>query len=285
MKRLFLAALAGLTIFAGCKKDSDENIERIEITEGETINMLVGETVQLHVKSYPEDLNDVTKARVYIREWTSSSAEVASVDRWGEVKALTDGETVLTVKPEKYDVSASCRVIVRAIPATEVTISKNYEAHVGDIVKFSDLKASVSPDSASYKTLNYTSSNSAVAIVGDNGIEAVGLGESKIEVTNREGLKAVCVLKVTPIDVTDIKLKLSDEQGISLKKGDNYKIEINVVPANATNKTLIWNTDDETIATVESGVVKGVAAGTATITVKSEDNDTISKSFTVTVTE
>lgn len=285
MKRLFLAALAGLTIFVGCKKDSDENVERIEITEGETINMLVGEIVQLHVKSYPEDLNDVTKARVYLRDWSSSSAEVASVDRWGEVKALTDGETVITVKPEKYDVSASCRIVVRAIPATEVKISKNYEAHVGDIVKFSDLKASVSPDSASYKTLNYTSSNSAVAIVGDNGIEAVGIGESKIEVTNREGLKAVCVFKVTPIDVTDIKLKLSDEQGISLKKGENYKIEINVVPTNATNKKLIWSSDDETIATVESGEVKGVAAGTATITVKSEDNDTISKSFTVTVTE
>ena len=284
MKRLFLAALAGLTIFVGCKKDSDENVERIEITEGETINMLVGEIVQLHVKSYPEDLNDVTKARVYLRDWSSSSAEVASVDRWGEVKALTDGETVITVKPEKYDVSASCRIVVRAIPATEVKISKNYEAHVGDIVKFSDLKASVSPDSASYKTLNYTSSNSAVAIVGDNGIEAVGIGESKIEVTNREGLKAVCVLKVTPIEVNDITLKASAEQGITLKKGENFTIEYNVTPANATNKNLIWSTSDATIATVADGVVTGVAAGTATITVKSEDGN-FSKSFTVTVTE
>ena len=243
MKRLFLAALAGLTIFAGCKKDSDENIERIEITEGETINMLVGETVQLHVKSYPEDLNDVTKARVYIREWTSSSAEVASVDRWGEVKALTDGETVLTVKPEKYDVSASIRVVVRAIPATEIKINKNYDVLVGETVKFSALGASVLPDSASYKTLKYTSSNGEVAVIGDNGIEAVGVGESKIEVTNRDGLSAVCNFKVSHI--------MLNGGNLTIKKGDTFKFEI---APTTINKDYIdkWKSSDTNVATISA---------------------------------
>ena len=44
-----------------------------------------------------------------------------------------------------------------------------------------------------------------------------------------------------------------------------------VAPADATNKTVTWSSSDDTIATVADGVVTGVAAGTATITVTTQD--------------
>ncbi len=47
-----------------------------------------------------------------------------------------------------------------------------------------------------------------------------------------------------------------------------------VAPANATVKTVSWDSDDDEVATVDgSGKVVGVAAGTATITVTTADGD------------
>jgi uncharacterized protein YjdB len=56
-----------------------------------------------------------------------------------------------------------------------------------------------------------------------------------------------------------------------------------VAPTDATNKEVSWSTSDAAKATVENGKVTGVAAGTATITVTTEDGDkTASCAVTVT---
>ncbi|MFJ3266041.1 Ig-like domain-containing protein [Serratia liquefaciens] len=52
-------------------------------------------------------------------------------------------------------------------------------------------------------------------------------------------------------------------------------------PADASNKTVVWSTSDAAKATVTSGKVTGIAAGTATITVTTEDG---AKKATCTVT-
>lgn len=48
-------------------------------------------------------------------------------------------------------------------------------------------------------------------------------------------------------------------------------ITATVAPTNATNQNVTWTSDDENVATVEGGVVTGVAAGTATITATTVD--------------
>ena len=57
-----------------------------------------------------------------------------------------------------------------------------------------------------------------------------------------------------------------------------------VTSTNAADKKLTWSTSDSTIATVNDGVVTGVKAGKATITVKTEDGDKAA-ACDVTVTE
>ncbi len=70
------------------------------------------------------------------------------------------------------------------------------------------------------------------------------------------------------IHVTNISL---DKSKLSLTIGGSGKLTAFAVPENASEPAVIWKSSDESIATVNEGVVTGVAAGTATITVKSAD--------------
>ena len=64
----------------------------------------------------------------------------------------------------------------------------------------------------------------------------------------------------------------------SIAVGETLTLTATVAPEDATNKSVTWGTSDDSIATVsDAGVVTGVAAGTATITVTTVDG-----SFTAT---
>ena len=57
----------------------------------------------------------------------------------------------------------------------------------------------------------------------------------------------------------------------SIAVGETLTLTATVAPEDATNKAVTWSSSDDTIATVEDGVVTGVAAGDATITVTTVD--------------
>lgn len=81
-----------------------------------------------------------------------------------------------------------------------------------------------------------------------------------------------------PVAVTGVTL---DKASASLEVGNTVTLTATVAPSDATNKAITWSSDDETVATVEEGVVTAVAAGNATITVTTEDG---SKTATCSVT-
>ena len=79
--------------------------------------------------------------------------------------------------------------------------------------------------------------------------------------------------------VTDVSL---DKSTLSLIEGENEQLIATVEPSNATNKTVTWSSSAESVATVDnSGKVTAVGAGTAQITVTTEDGN---KTATCTVT-
>ena len=70
------------------------------------------------------------------------------------------------------------------------------------------------------------------------------------------------------VAVTGVTL---DKTTADVEVGKTVTLTATVAPENATNKNVTWASDDETIATVEDGVVTGVAEGTANITVTTVD--------------
>ena len=87
-------------------------------------------------------------------------------------------------------------------------------------------------------------------------------------------------VSVQTILVTGVTL---DDDAETIVEGSTYTLTATVTPMDATNKNTAWTTSDPNVATVDaSGVVTGVAEGTADITVTTEDGD-FTDSFVVTV--
>lgn len=138
------------------------------------------------------------------------------------------------------------------------------------------LKATITPANATNKYVTWKSSNPAVATVDANGkVTAKSLGTADITVTTKDGgYTATCRVGVVRrpggnVSVTGVTL---NKTTLTLTKGASETLTATIAPTNATNKKVTWTSSDPAVATVDaSGKVTGVAKGTATITVTTED--------------
>jgi hypothetical protein len=75
------------------------------------------------------------------------------------------------------------------------------------------------------------------------------------------------------------------ETELTIKVGESVSANATRVPANATTGKFEYSSSDEKVATVsQNGVIKGVSAGTCTITVKLSENGENVKTGTITLT-
>ena len=145
------------------------------------------------------------------------------------------------------------------------------------------LEASITPDNATNKNVTWSSEDSDIASVDKDGeVTAKGEGKTTITVTTADGQKtATCEVTVIEeqdpdpepdpeeIAVEGISLNI---QNITLKIGETTTLEASITPDNATNKNVIWSSEDIDIASVdEDGKVTAKEVGKTTITVTTED--------------
>lgn len=218
-------------------------------------------------------------------EWKSDDTSVATVDTSGKVTAVAQGNTTITATAaDGSGEKATCSVTVNAaatVPVESVSLDKtSLELTEGETTR---LTATVEPDNATNKNVTWSSSNSAVATVDQNGnVEAVGAGIANITVTTVDQSKtATCEATVTAatVPVTGVTL---NKTSTSLYVGDTETLTATAEPSDATNKNVTWSSDDTSVATVDaSGLVTAVAPGTAVITVTTADGG---KTATCTVT-
>lgn len=110
-------------------------------------------------------------------------------------------------------------------------------------------------------TINWTTSNSSVATVSDSGkVTAKGSGTCTITAT-------VGANGITATDSCSITVSATHSVSISGSSSVAVGHTINLTGSCAAGDTITWTSSDTTIATVDSstGVVTGVAAGSATI--------------------
>ena len=106
---------------------------------------------------------------------------------------------------------------------------------------------------------------------------------STVYVMNHGSASATLTIASAPVAVSSITL---NENTLALTVGRSETLTATVLPDNATNKNVTWESSDSRVATVdENGKVTAVKQGTATITVKSVSNDTVTDTCDVTVTD
>lgn len=88
----------------------------------------------------------------------------------------------------------------------------------------------------------------------------------------------------TVVSVTDITL-IPETEKAEVEVGKTMVVRAETAPADATFPALVWSSADETVATVSAGLVKGLKAGTVTITVMATDGSEVSETLEVKVVE
>lgn len=130
--------------------------------------------------------------------------------------------------------------------------------------------------------ITYISSNTSVATVNDTGlITAVAKGEATItakvgDITDT--IKVTVTEAVIPPDPdVEVESVTLNKTEITLEIGGTETLTATVLPENASDKTVTWETSDANVATVANGVVTAVAKGEATITAKAGEKSATCK--------
>ena len=249
-------------VFATCEVNVLEHTTGIYLNPA-TININIGEKSTLSATTLPEGLtdNEVT--------WASSNESVAKVDAAGNVTAIQLGSCIITATSVDGGFTAECKVNV-VQPVTGIDLSKHLlTMKVGNR---EELKATLTPDNASDKSVIWSSKDNTIAEVNNRGVVTAKSGgntfiyacsASNPEVKDScevEVVQAVASIAVTP---TEYRFKELDE---------TLQLDCTIQPEDATNKNVTWKSSDANVCTVSaSGLVTATGWGKATVTATTED--------------
>ena len=202
-----------------------------------------------------------------------SGVILTSCNKGSDTPAETSGKATVmdaAFKPEETRTSEIAAETV-SFDQTAVTMT------VGDTVA---LVATVLPSNATDKSITYSSSNPAVAVAVNGTVTASGVGTAVIIATTSNGKTATCTVTVSvpTVDVTGVTLNKTE---LSLTVGESATLTATAMPANATDKSVMWSSSDPSVATVENGRITAVGEGTATVTVTTSNGKTASCTVTV----
>lgn len=239
-----------------------------------TANLIAGQSVSLTATISPSATSNKNI------KWESNNSACASVSSDGKVNAIATGTATITATTKDgTSLSASC-IITVTNPVISLTLDKTHaELMVGQQVK---LSASCIPSNADNTTITWRTSDNTVASVVNGVVTANRLGNAIITASSANGIEATCSISVVPTPVSSLQL---NETSISIVKDQIFALVCTVSPNDATNKDIVWYSQNEKIAKVnEKGKVTGIATGETTIIVaaKSDPNKTASCKVKVT---
>ncbi|MDE7291966.1 MAG: leucine-rich repeat protein [Treponemataceae bacterium] len=261
-------AVACALALAGCKIVTESEhiaVESVMLSET-TLTLAPGATRKLTATVKPENADDKTVI------WSSSDMAVATVGNDGTVTAVKEGSATITAKAG--DKQAKCVVTVnsQAVVETNVAVDNvtldttTLTLALGGTRK---LTATVTPSDADDKNVKWSSSDTAVATVGNDGT-VTAIKEGNATITAQAGdKKAECVVTVK-LQVIAVESITLDATTLTLEPGTTEKLTATVKPDNADNKTVIWSSSDTSVATVAGGTVTAVAEGTTIITAQAD---------------
>ena len=276
--KLILSLVFSFGVFTACKKDiegSGDAVTGIKLYADQT-SLVLGTS-----STFTATIEPKTAFNKKVT-WTSSDETVATITEAGLVTALKIGTTTLTATTVDGNKTASTTLTV-----TESIVDVSGIALLNPPVSVplngtTQLDVKVSPVEATNKTLQYTSADETILTVDATGlVTGKALGTTTVTARSVDGgYSATAEITVTSgaLPVTAVSLPPTADT----YPGGTVQLTAVITPALATNNKITWTSSNPSVATVsESGLVKGIALGSATITVTTEDGN---KTATCTVT-
>ena len=231
----------------------------------------VGATIQLTASPKDANGNPLTGRIV---TWTTSDASLATVDATGLVTGKAAGGPVtVTATSEGRTGTAAITVIPVPVASVDVTPATATIA-VNATVQLTATPKDANGNPLAGRAVTWATADASIATVDANGLvtgKAVG-GPVAITATSegKSGTSAITV-SATVIPVASVSVTPTAP---SIPVGGN--VQLTATPKDASGnplpgRTITWQSGAPGIATVDgSGLVHGVAAGSATITATSE---------------
>ena len=226
-------------------------------------------------------VNPASAARKVTLKWSSSKQKVATVSSKGVVKGIKKGTAIITVKVKGTGIKAKCTVRV-GTPVKRVTVNKSkLTLKPGET---QTIRTTVTPKSAAYKKVSYTSSAPKVAGVSSKGeitAREVGTATITVKATDGSGRKANVNVIVEAVKVTGITVSAAKT---TLTAGETTTATAIVTPSNATNRSVTWSSSNTSVAKVDAkGEITALSVGTAAIKATAKDGSGREASVKITV--
>ena len=261
----------------------DVKVESVTVDKIE-LELHLQDTYDLQTTVLPE--NATNKAVTY----TSLRPTVASVDASGKITALAEGTTVISVVSAD-NAAARAEVIVTV---TKLVVSVNevkLDVSSLDLLigEKHDLVATVLPENATDKSVTFSSLDEDIASVDKDGkVTAKKAGTTYVFCSANDGSGKQAKVKVTVseshIDVTSVSI--GSVKSITLEPNAGQKLQVTVLPENATDKSVTFtSTDPEVVSVDAEGNIKALKVGSSSIIVQSVDNPSKIDTLNVTVAE
>lgn len=255
---------------AECKVTVLTGVEEI-LTESDSYSLYENTSLKINYSFNPAEVDtpDV--------KFESSNETVFTVDAEGVVNGIAPGKAELTITSVQNPEAVKKVEIVVTRAVTDITLDANEkQVFVGESFT---LTATVTPDDATDKSVLWSSSDESVATVEDGVVTVLSRGNCEIVATTVDGgLEAKCTLEAIQLPEGVV----TDKDEYTAYVGTAITIEAAILPENTNDTTLGWSSSDETVATVEDGVVTPLKAGTCEITAKSV-KDGVEKTVRLTV--
>lgn len=259
----------GSNVSAQCKIKVVQRVTKIKLNKSIINLSKKGKTAKLKAAVLPNNAYNKSVT------WKSNNTKVVTVDKNGKIKATTNKGTTYVNAIAKDGSKIRTRIlVVVGKKVKKITLNKSsVTLNRGAKNRTFQLKKAIKNKNATYKGVSWYSSNKNVATVNSNGkVTIKHRGKVVITVKAKDGSNKSAKCKFT---IKQLVTKLSYNNKKQVKevyKNKTIKFAVTVVPSNANNKGLTYSSSNKKVATVNSkGVVKGIKAGTVTITAKAKD--------------
>ena len=254
-------ATDGSNVFAECIVD----VKCPQVTsvkfENENKEVKIGEIIELKLSVEPPNIPN------YVFQWSSSDESVATVDNDGKVTGKQKGEAEITATTtDGSEIFATCKVtVVEPILITSIKSDPTKkEILVGESFVITPI---IEPSNATNQTLSWKSNDTSIATVDNDG-KVIGVKKGKVTITATatDSSTANLTCEITVVDEEKVFEFLISN--LNLPKGYSSQLILqSTYEEEKDNKHVVWTSSDSSVVEVsDTGVIKTVKAGQATIT-------------------